>query len=430
MSRATNETIVHLSGSVPPALRAGTSQRDVIYQMVVIVKPGLRLALFQAARHYHYRMQRLLSFWFALIGLACLWPAQLLGADAEVCAVCGRPISEGYYSIEDKVTLEKRHICKECERSFPFCFVCGLPADTNAPGFVQLPDQRVLCARDAITAVLREDEGVRICNEVHDEMERLFSRYMVFPQTNVTVEVMDRVKLQGLFKLLGNDYHCPNVWGLTQTETNRSHAYRISLMSALPLRWFQATCAHEYGHTWVGEHVAASRRKQLDPDAEEGFCELLSFLLMESFNDEAQKAMILRNPYTRGQVDLFVAAERTYGFNEVLDWMQFGLDSKLDAEEPGRLRKLAPAPNRSLALTPEGLRWGQSPVPETLVLRAIFWDEKHPRAVINDQLFTPNDQARVRVGKTNLLVRCLQISAEAVRLRVVDTGQEQTLWVK
>jgi hypothetical protein len=369
-------------------------------------------------------MRQLLSIGFAL------WCLRLLGADADVCAVCGRPFGESYYSIEDKVTLEKKHVCKDCAFSFPDCFVCGLPADTNAAGFVLLADQRALCPRDARTAVLRDEDGVRICNEVHDELERLFSRFTTFPETNVTVEVMDRVYLQTLFKLLGNDYHCPNVWGLTQIETNQHRIYHVSLMSGLPLRWFQATCAHEYAHTWVGEHVTESRKKRLDRDAEEGFCELLSYLLMDSFNDEAQKAMILRNPYTRGQVDLFVAAQQTYGFNEILDWIQFGADPRLSSAEPERIRNTTPPPSVPLALTFKASLSPPATVPDTLMLRAIFWDEKHPRAVINNQTFAPNDQARVRVGPSNILVRCLQISPDSVKLRALDTGQELTLRVK
>jgi hypothetical protein len=235
-------------------------------------------------------------------GFARVWSAAV---DPEVCAICGGPIVDVYYNIEDKVTLENKHICKQCERLYPVCFVCGLPAMTNAPGFVELPDQRTLCSRDAKTAVLDEEEGRRIGHDVREGLDRLFSRFTTFPETNVTFGLVDRVHLFELFKLLGNDYHCPNVWGITQTLTNQHGAeYQISLMSALPLSWFEATCAHECAHTWVGEHIAPTRRLRLAQDAEEGFCELVSFLYMESLNDHAQTALILRNAYTRGQIDL------------------------------------------------------------------------------------------------------------------------------
>jgi hypothetical protein len=353
----------------------------------------------------------------------------VMGVDAEVCAICGRPFTDVYYTFEDKVTLEKRHVCRKCEQSFPECFVCSLPANTNATGFVQLPDQRALCSRDARTAVLREEDGVLICREVRDRLDRLLSRFTSFPETNVTVEVMDRVNLQTLFKLAGNDYHCPNVWGLTATKTNLTgFEYRISIMTGLPLSWFQATCAHEYGHTWVGEHLTLSRRSELDPDSEEGFCELVAFLFMESIHDQAQQSLILHNAYTRGQIDLFVAAQRSYGFNEVLDWMQFGTDDRLSTTDPGRIRKVVlPRPNakpeRALPLTQKT----HAPAPATLVLRAIFWDQKRPLAMINGHLFGLNEEAKVRLGATNVVVHCVGIAADAVQVRVAGEATQQTL---
>lgn len=359
-------------------------------------------------------------------------PTHVIPAEADVCAVCGKPFSDSYYSIEDKVTLEKKHVCKTCEQIFHNCFVCGLPADTNVTGFIELPDRRALCARDARTAVLHEEEGVRICREVRDELNRLFSRFTAFPETNVTVRMVDRVHLVELFKLAGNDYQCPNVWGFTGTKTNHNRrVYTISLMSGLPLNWFQATCAHEYGHAWVGEHLAPARKEAISRDAEEGFCELLAFLLMESVNDEAQQAMILHNAYTRGQIDLFVAAQQSYGFNEILDWMQFGTDDRLSAEEPGRVRRIAQKrSNPTMTLTLAAPHVAGTPAPDSLELKAIFWDPKRPAAVINGRTLRPNQEASVRIGSTNILVRCLDISPDSVKLRLISSGQEQTLQLK
>jgi hypothetical protein len=361
----------------------------------------------------------------------CLFPGRLAAADADVCAVCGEPIVDVYYSFEDQVTLEKSHVCKKCEEAYPECFVCSLPANTNAAGFLRLADERVICARDAKTAVLQPEDGLQISRDVRDGLGRLFSRFTTFPEANVTVGMVDRVHLVELFKLAGNDYHCPNVWGYTQTKTDRNRLeYQISLMTGLPLIWFQATCAHEYSHTWVSEHLSRRRKERLGKDAEEGFCELVSFLYMDSLQDEAQKARILRNGYTRGQIDLFVAAEKSYGFNEVLDWMQFGIDDQLSATEPGRIRNIA-QPRTAPASLNLPLTRGVAPTePDTLELKAIFWDQKRPRAVINNCTFGPNEEAPVRVGNSNVLVRCLSISENAVQLRVAGSQTEQTLRFK
>ena len=379
------------------------------------------------------RIRLLLDFGFkALLVVWFLRPVQAPGTEADVCAVCGKPFVDVYYSIEDQVTHEKKHVCRDCEQSYPICFVCGLPANTNAPGFVPLPDLRALCDRDARTAVLREEDGLRTCHEVRDGLDRLFSRFTTFPDTNVTVGLVDRVQLLDLFKVAGNDYHCPNVLGYTQSKTNHHRIeYRISLMSGLPLSWFEATCAHEYTHVWVGEHVSPARKRALRRDAEEGFCELVSFLYMQSQNDEAQKAFILRNAYTRGQIDLFVEAERSYGFNEVVDWMQRGTDDQLSAAEPGRIRKLEPdhpARTRSTSL-PVSRAW-PAPASDTLALKAVFWDPKRPVALINDHAFVLNEEAMVRLGNSNVLVRCVGILPDAVQLRVAGADQPQTLRFK
>jgi hypothetical protein len=231
------------------------------------------------------------NFWTTILWLGCCLTQTRLGAaDADVCAVCGRPFADYFYGVEDKVTLEKKHVCQDCAKSYPECFVCGLPVNTNAPGIVELSDRRVLCARDARNAVLREDDGLHTCSEVRNALDQLFSRFTTFPETNVVVGMVDRVHLQELFKLAGNDYHCPNVWGYTQSRTNH---HRL-----------------EY------------------------------------------------------------------------------------------------------------------------LLKGILWDLKKPLAIINNHTFGLNEQATVRVGTTNIVVRCLGILPDSVQLQVAGSDKEQTLRLK
>jgi len=366
-----------------------------------------------------------------MISLGFLLAAlSLRAADTEHCATCGAVPYGHVYLVQDAVTFEKVAICTNCEAIYPTCFVCGLPARTNAPGFVALPDGRSLCARDASTAVLQSDDGLRICRDARGALDRLFSRFLAFPDTNVTVTIVDRVHLVDLFKLAGNDYHCPNVWGYTQSSTNENRVeHHISLMSGLPLDWFQATCAHEYTHTWVSDNVPADRRKTFGRDSEEGFCELVSFLFMDSQDDQAQKARILRNAYTRGQVDLYVAAEKSYGLNEVVDWVKYGTDEELSADDPGRVRRIAlPRPAGSPAINL--VRMAPASAPAALVLKAVFWDPAHPSALINDHTFIVNEDGKVRIGATNVLVRCLAIRQNGVRIRLLASGEEKELLLK
>ena len=362
----------------------------------------------------------------ALFALACLLPAGRLLADSDHCAVCGLLFGTRVYTIEDQVTGQKVQVCSDCATLGTVCFICGLPAKTN---YTQLPDSRVLCARDARTAVLDEAEARRICRATKDSLDRLFSRFLDFPDTNVTVAIVDRVHLQELFKFAGHDYVCPNVWGYLETTTNRVRAqHKLSLLSGLPLASFQATIAHEYTHAWLNENLPGKRRQSLSQDANEGFCELVSYRLMDSRNEEGQKRLIKHNAYTRGQIHLFLAAEQTYGMNDIVDWMKYGTDDRLVAGELRRVRDVELprlAPGSTTNLPAYGLK--STPIPDTLVLKAISWVQPRPVAMINNRALGVNEQGRVRVGNTNVTIRCLAIQPDAVRIRIVGSGEEREL---
>jgi hypothetical protein len=351
--------------------------------------------------------------------------SQLL-ADSDHCPICGLLFGTRVYTVDDQVTGQKVQICSDCAALSTVCFICGVPARTN---YTRLPDSRILCERDARTAVLDEADAKRICRATKDSLDRLFSRFLDFPDTNVTVAIVDRVHLQELFKFAGHDYVCPNVWGYLETTNSRGHPqHKLSLLSGLPLASFQATVAHEYTHAWINENLSPKRKHNLDQDANEGFCELVAYLLMDSQNEDAQKRLIKRNAYTRGQIHLFLEAEQTYGLNDMVDWMKYGTTGRLVAGELRGVREielppLAPGPATNLAAY--GLK--STPVPDTLVLKGISWVQPRPVAMINNRALGVNEQGRVRVGNTNVLIRCLAIRPDAVRIRIVGSGEEREL---
>jgi DNA-directed RNA polymerase subunit N (RpoN/RPB10) len=373
-------------------------------------------------------MQPTKSILFALVSFACLFSAERLLAQTNRCQICGEPFGDKMYSMTDKVTNEKVFMCSNCLVLPNACFTCGLPVKKD---YTELPDGRFLCARDAKTAVLDDTEAKHICSEVKDALDRIFSRFMAFP-TNVDVAIVDRVNLLALFKVPGNDFECPNVLGYVQSRTNRgSVRYAISLMSALQPAEFKAVCAHEYAHTWIFENVPAKRRKSLSADATEGFCELVASMLMNSQNEEAELKAIKRNNYTRGQIDLFVEAEAQYGFNDVADWMKYGVDDRLTAGRLDRIRDVEmPRPNAKPSTKIPGYAVIPADAPDTLVLKSIIWDENHPLALINGHSFAINEEGSVQVGKTNVTIRCLDIQRDSVRVRIVNSLAEQELRLK
>ena len=325
-------------------------------------------------------MHRHTRYFLMICLLTGLGLTQPLVARGDVCAVCNRPITgDTIYLVTDKVTGEKKEVCADCVK-LPSCCICGLPVKDG----LQLPDGRYLCARDAKTAVVKADDAKRITAQVKDDLDRLFSRFATFPD-NVDVSVIDRIDVDSMFSPGGNDFESPNLLGCIHPETvNQETRYQMRLMTGLPLAELKATCAHEYTHAWVGENVPKERRARLGRDAEEGFCELVAYRLMDAQGEDAQKKFILQNRYTRGQVDLFIEADKQYGFDQVLDWMKYGVDAQLEEGHVDKLRdvhmpaaKSAPGnpvvysrPNKStpaLASAPaslklDGVLWGSRPV--------------------------------------------------------------------
>ena len=161
----------------------------------------------------------------------------------------------------------------------------------------------------------------------------------------------------------------------------------MRLMTGLPLAELKATCAHEYSHAWVGENVPKERRARLGRDAEEGFCELVAYLLMDSQQEEGQKKFILQNRYTRGQIDLFIEAEKRYGFDQVLDWMKYGVAAQLEAGHVDELRDVKmpstkPAANDSIPASRVNINTNPpAPAPATIKLQGVLWGNQ-PVAII------------------------------------------------
>ena len=349
-----------------------------------------------------------------------------LTAASNRCAICGAPFGDTVYTVTDEVTHEKKQICYDCSVWPQVCYLCGLPVRKD---YIKLPDGRFLCARDAKTAVLDDDEAKRLCEDVIDRLDRMLSRFATFPRTNVEINVIDRVNLLALFKVPGNDYDCPDIVGYFQARTNQNNiTYSISLMSALPRADLEAVCAHEYSHAWVSANVPLERKKTLGRNAEEGFCELVAYLLMNSEHEDAEAQAITRNNYTRGQIDLFIEAEKRYGVNEIIDWMRYGVDAQLDKDDLNRVRTVVMPPSGSkpsasmmayIATPP--------PAPDTLTLKGIFWSKTRPVALINGCSFGVKDEGKVPLGSTNVTIRCLAVRENSVLIQVVGSNEQQEL---
>ncbi len=196
----------------------------------------------------------------------------------------------------------------------------------------------------------------------------------------------------------------------------------------MPRGELKAVCAHELSHAWVFENVPAARKRTLGGDAHEGFCELVAYLLMVSQEDQDEIDLILKNRYTRGQIDCFIEAEQRFGFNEIIDWMKYGQDAALHKEDLNRIRNL-----QLPARTPAGpsafpAYTTQTPsAPSGFILKGVSWTRERPLAVINNRTFELKEQGQVKIGGTNVLIRCLVIRQDGARIRILSSGEEREL---
>jgi hypothetical protein len=388
------------------------------------MNPMLRVVVAERFRHRH-TMQRFGKYLWIIVllaGFGLCGPSSAWARD--ICAICGRPIQDTIYIVTDEVTNEKKFVCYDCAH-LPRCAICSLPVKENG---LQLADGRFLCARDARTAVLKASDAERISAQIKDDLDRLFSRFTVFP-ANVDVSVIDRIDVDSMFNPAGNDFESPNLLGCVRPETvNRETRYKMRLMTGLPLAELKATCAHEYSHAWVGENVPKERRMTLGRDAEEGFCELVAYLLMDSQSEAGQKKFILQNRYTRGQIDLFIEAEKRYGFDQVLDWMKYGVAEQLEEGHVDALRDVKMPPAKTVAVNP-AIYYNTNqpaPAPATIKLQGVLWGNQ-PVAIVNGRSFFAQELNQVKIGGTNVTIRCLEIRKKSVRIQNVDSGKEQEL---
>lgn len=365
-----------------------------------------------------------------LTAIFCVMSAAVLASN--ICLVCKEEISGSVYVGTDQVTGEKGLLCSNC-LMLARCFLCGLPVKTNLS--TTLADGRILCARDAKTVVLDVAETRRIAEGILDDLNRNFMRFMEFP-TNVNVDVIDRNDELQLFHKTGFDFESPNLLGCLRQAPNYVDFW-MRLMTGQTPAGLKATCAHEFTHAWCRYYTAGDRSVPVARDAEEGFCELIAYLLMDAKGEEAQKKVILANYYTRGQVHLFIEAEKRYGLDQVLDWMRYGNTDKLEAGKLDAIRNITPPPppprpftfgTNQTRLHPVRTNLPVAPAPVKIGFRLEGINlGRTPLASINGHTFAVGETAKVKMGGTNMVIQCLAIKKASARIREMESGTEYEL---
>jgi len=349
----------------------------------------------------------------------------ILWATAAVdnrCVVCQNNITQRVYLFSNPYAADKQPVCGTCAQLETTCSICTLPVRGRC---TKLSDGRLLCERDAKEAVLTHDALEEIFREVKRDVFRILAGH-VLPDKNVTVELAGRTDLDRLARTQRFPHDKQLTLGVTETRRrDKRFEHRISVLAGLRKSRVVAVCAHEYTHAWLHENVAEGRR--LDSDTVEGFCELVAFKVMTERNDVTEKRIILENSYTSGQIHSLVKAEDRYRFPEIVKWIKDGVDDKIDLRNTSRVLV------RRNDDQPIQAAWQPvkpTAVPNTLVLRGISGTPQRRFALVNDATLQKGEQTKVRVGSTNVVVRCLEISDASVVLIVNGAAEQTQLFLK
>lgn len=335
-----------------------------------------------------------------------------------------------------------RNVCAQCLNRKERCYVCKLPI---AKDIHQLEDGRQFCNQDFHEGVFDEREAQRIAYETTRELTRVFYRFsMKFPETNVVVSIVSpRVLHQRTREPY--DPRTTSILGLTETlffdetgtpiaqterlEDNKkmSYIHRISLVSGLSTKRMLATCAHELTHAWLHENISPRRLAQISSATEEGFCELVAYQLMDSQMETFEKTQIKENLYTRGQQNVLIDADMSYGFYKVLKWLDEGLAAGLNnADFLQKTLREGVATNAPS----QALQW-QAPapivLPDTISLKGLLGTGNRRIAMINNASLMEGEKATIKLAKTNAIVQCIKISDKSVIVKV--NGEEQELFL-
>ncbi len=257
--------------------------------------------------------------------------------------------------------------------------------------------------------------------EVNRDLRRMFYGTGTLPDQNISVALVDGSRLLKLHRDANVSVSQYRTLGLTCSRKigARHCEHSIFLLDGLGPARLAAVAAHEWAHTWLFENLPANR--SLKQDAVEGFCELVAYRLMGQRQEEIERQVILANTYTAGQFNLLAETVTEAQFLRVVDWMKSGTEPLFDQANSERL--LTRNPVRSFASL-----WRptvKTPVPSTLKLKGISGTTRHRFALVNNRTLEKNETGTVRMGNTNVVVRCLDIRDHSVLLEV--TGQSSPL---
>lgn len=362
---------------------------------------------------------------FLMIFLLLAGGLALPAAEApKKCVVCQTTLKGIFYWLAPPAFADRQAVCESCKKIPEHCSFCKLPVKDDVH---RLDDGRVLCDRDFRAGIFDAREAVAVFEEAKRDVHAMLGGFGTLPDQNITVALADGRELNRLRQSFPTLHGANTLLGLTRTRISarKEFHHSIHLIDGLNRAELAAVSAHEFTHTWLHENIPAERK--LEKDTVEGFCELVAYKLMTLRNEETQKRIILANAYTRGQVNAFVQAESAHHFHLIVQWLKTGVDESL--VETNRSRVLITSSDTLPTFSwppPASL---PTVVPGSLMLKGISGTAARRFALINDATLVKNEETRIRVGVSNVIVRCLDIKPQSVVIQIQGKASPTELFL-
>jgi hypothetical protein len=348
---------------------------------------------------------------------------------APRCHFCATLLTGQAFQATDRVRGEPHYVCGACSRSPDRCAVCSLPLGAKARH--PLPDGRLYCERDWPTLVLEQRQAEELFRQARRETGRMLADWGRLPDENIVFTLVDKDEFLRQYRRTPSMHDPEKIEGLTRSQQlpDGRFEHRIFVLNGLRRGHFLAVCAHEYAHAWLAEHGRKAR--QIHHDTVEGFCELLAWKLVEQLRDPHEQRRIEQNEYTRGQFGVLHAAQEAHRFHRVVDWVLGGVDGWLEKDGLQRLHVLRDdAVKPRPAEAPRAIRTVPVPPPDKLVLRGVLGTTRSGRAaLINDRLMKADETASMRLGVSNVVVRCVEVRSHSAVVAVGEAGERLELFL-
>jgi hypothetical protein len=359
--------------------------------------------------------------------LALLWlfvASTLVTAADDKCAACGNRLGAQVYLFTRRGRDQKVSVCSACAKLETACYICDLPVKDRG---MRLSDGRMLCEEDMKVAVLTQEDAASIFDDVKREVQSILSQLGSLPHNNINLILETKAHLDKTGANVISTHDDSLLMGLTRTigRGEGKFDHTIYILYGLTRERMIAVSAHEYGHTWLHENV----QRKLNHDTVEGFCDWMAYKIIQPKSPSETKVLYQSN-YSQGQSRAFIAAEKEHGFYHVMNWVKNGVDPEVDAEHPERILVLRDRSGRGDSLaTPEFVSIPVAPRanPTNLVLKGLSGPASRRFALINDATLMANEQGKVRLFDSNVVLRCLEIRNDSVRIQVAGEIEPRTL---